>query len=85
MKLKLRPQYQQSVCDRFGLLCSYCEQGAPHPSPQESGWSSEDWHGTKAKVREQTDTLIDFNEPRAQTNNDKTTDINEVAFSKQQI
>ena len=48
-------------------------------------WSSEDWDGTMAKAREQTDTLIDFNEPRPQTNNDKTTDVNEVAFSKLQI
>ena len=21
------------VCDRFGLSCSFCKQGAPHPSP----------------------------------------------------
>ena len=73
------------ACDSFSLSCTHCEQGAPHPSPQESDWSSEDWDSTKAKVREQTDTLIDFNEPRPQTDNDKTTDIDEVAFSKLQI
>ena len=61
---------------------SYCEQGAPHPSPQELDWSSKDWDGSKAKAREQTYTLIDFNEPKPQTDNDKTTDINNVAFSK---
>ena len=73
------------MCDRFGLLCSYCKQSAPHPSPQESDWSSEDWDITEAKAREQTDTLIDFYEPRPQTESDKTTDIDEVAFSKLQI
>ena len=39
------------ACDRFGLSCSYCKQGALHPSPQESDWSSKDWDGTKAKTK----------------------------------
>ena len=30
------------VCDNFGPSCSFCKQGAPHPSPQESEWSSEE-------------------------------------------
>ena len=34
------------VCNRFGLSCSFCKQGTPHPSPQESDWSDEDWDGT---------------------------------------
>ena len=84
-KIGIKTPILIKACDRFGLSCSYCEQGAPHPSPQESDWSSEDWDGTKAKAREQTDTLIDFNEPRPQTNHDKTTDIDKVAFSKLQI
>ena len=49
------------ACDRFSLSCSYCKQGAPHPLPQQSDWSSKDWDGTKAKAMEQTDTLIGFN------------------------
>ena len=36
-------------------------------------------------MREHTDTLIDFNEPRPQVDNDKTTDIDKVDFSKLQI
>ena len=40
---------------------------------------------TKAKAREQNDSLIDFNEPKPQTNIDQTTDIDKVAFSKLQI
>ena len=44
----------RKVCDSFGLSCSYCEQGALHPSPQNLDWSSEDWDSTKAKTREQS-------------------------------
>ena len=42
------------VCDRFRLSCSFCEQGAPHPSPQESDWSGKDWDGTKTKTKKET-------------------------------
>ena len=84
-KVDIKTPVPIKVCDRFGLLCSYCEQDALHPSHQESDWSNEDWDGTKARVRGQTDTLIDFNEPGSQTDNDKITDTNEVAFSKLQI
>ena len=73
------------MCDRFGLLCSYCKQGAPHPSPQELDWSSEDWDGTKAKAREQTNSLMGYNTPRPHTDIEQTTDVNEIAFSKLQI
>ena len=73
------------ACDSFGLSCSYCEQGAPHPSHQKSDWSNKDWHGTKAKAREQYNSLIDFNDPKPKTNMEQTTDIDEVAFSKLQI
>ena len=68
------------ACDRFCLSCSYCEQGAPHPSPQESDWSSEDWDGTKVKAREQNDSLVDFNEPKPQTNIDQSIDTDEGSF-----
>ena len=73
-----------TVCDSFGL-CSYCEQDALHPSPQESDWSSKDWDGTKAKAREQNDSLLDFNDPKPQTNTGQTTDTEEVAFNNLQI
>ena len=84
-KVDIKTPIPTKACDRFGLLCSYCKQGAPHPSPQETDWSSEDWDGTKAKARQQNDSLIDFNEPRPQTNNNQTTDIDKIAFSKLQI
>ena len=72
-------------CDRFGLSCSYCEQGAPHPSPQESDWSNEDWNNTKAKAREQTYSLMDYNTSKPQTDIDQKTDVKEIAFSKLQV
>ena len=75
----------RKASDSFGLSCSYCEQGVPHPLPQESDWSSEDWDGTKAKVREQSKSLTDFNDSKPHTNMEQTMDTDEVAFSKLQI
>ena len=84
-KVDIKAPILTKACDRFGLSCSYCEQGVPHPSPQESDLSSKDWDSTKAKAREQNDSLIDFNEPKPQAYIDQTTDIDKVAFSKLQI
>ena len=53
-----------------------------HPK---SDWSSEDWDGTKAKAREQNNSLIDFNDPKPQTNVEQTTDIDQVTFCNLQI
>ena len=47
------------LCNRSLKDCTYCECNAPHPSPAPSDWSSEDWDGDKAKVREQR-SVIDF-------------------------
>ena len=62
----IRVPIPTKACDRYGLSCSYCEQGALHPSPQESDWSSKDLDGTKAKAKEQTNSLMDYNTPRPQ-------------------
>ena len=51
------------ACECFGATCSYSKCEAPHPSPIQSDWSSEDWDGEKAKAREQK-SLIDFNPPK---------------------
>ena len=45
------------ICDRYGLSCSFCKHDAPHPSPQESVWSDEDWDGTRAKAQKETGKL----------------------------
>ena len=71
----------RKACDSFSLSCSYCKQGAPHPLPQDSDWSSEDWDGTKPKAREQTKSLIDLNDSKSKTNMEWTMNIDEVAFS----
>ena len=60
------------------------QAGALHPSPQESDWSSEDWDGTKAKAKEQTNSLMDSNTLKPQTDFDQRTDVNEIPFSKLQ-
>ena len=51
------------ACECFGAACSHCKHEAPHPSPMQSDWSSEDWDGEKAKTREQK-SLIDIDPPK---------------------
>ena len=75
----------RKACNSYGLSCSYCKQGSPHPLPQDLGWSSEDWDITKAKAREQSKSLIDFNDTKPPTNMEQTMGIEEVVFSKLQI
>ena len=75
----------RKACHSFGPSCSYCEQGALHPLPQNLNWSSEDWDSTKAKAREQSKSLIDLNDPKPQTSMEQSTDIDEVALRKLQI
>ena len=70
------------ACDTFGLSCSYCEQGALHSSPEELDWSSKDWDGTKARAKEDTNSLMDYNMPKPLTDIDQMMDVNEIAFSK---
>ena len=84
-KIDIKVPVPTKVCEIFGLLCSYCEQSVLHPSPQELDWSSEDCDVTKAKAREDNNTLIYYNTPRPKTNNDQRTDVDEVAFIKLQI
>ena len=75
-------------CDRFGLSCSYCKQGALHPSPQESNWSSKDWDRTKATRKEQTKEtklLLDWDLPKPQANINQKTDIDGLALGRLQI
>ena len=75
----------RKACDGFSPSCKYCKQGALHPSPQNSYWSSKDWDGVKAKAREQSKSLIDINDPKPKMDTEQTMDIDEVPFSKLQI
>ena len=72
-------------CNGFSLSCSYCKQGAQHPSPQNSDWSSEDWDGNKAKTKEQNKSLIDLSDPKPKTDMEWTMDIDERPFNELQI
>ena len=44
----------QKVCKQFGATCSFCRQQVPHPSLNQSDWSSKDWDGKKPKARSKT-------------------------------
>ena len=43
----------QKVYEQSGATCTFCLYKAPHPLPNQSEWSSEDWDGEKAKAKEQ--------------------------------
>ena len=58
-KLDMIQLTPKRFCNRSPKDCTYCAYSAPHPSPAPSDWSSEDWNGDKAKVREQR-SLINF-------------------------
>ena len=58
-KLDIIQSTPKRLCNRSPKDCTYCTCNAPHRSPASSDWSSEDWDGDKAKVREQR-SLIDF-------------------------
>ena len=47
----------QKVYELFGATCLFCRQQVPHPSPDQSDWSSEDWDRDKAKARSKTPPL----------------------------
>ena len=67
------------------MSCSYGEQGALHPSPQESDWSSEDWDRTKAKRKKDTNLLMHWDSPKPQTDIDQKTAADGLSLSKLQI
>ena len=48
-------------------------------------WPSEDWDGTKAKAKEQTNSWTDNNMPKPWTDVDQMTDVDKIPFSKLQI
>ena len=76
------------ACDRFGLLCPYCEQNGLHPSPQELDWSRKDWDRTKAKRKEETketNLVSDWDLPKPQPNINQKTHIDRMDFSKLHI
>ena len=49
-----KASFPGKVSNKFGLSCSFCRQGTPHPLPQESEWSSKDQDGTKTETKKET-------------------------------
>ena len=74
----------RKACNGFSLSCSYCKQGTLHPLPQNLDWSSKDWDGIKAKIKEKNKSQIDFSDPKPKMDTKQTIDIDKVPFSKLQ-
>ena len=47
--------------------------------------SSKDWDGTKAKIKEETNLLMDWNMPKPKTDITQKMNVDKLAFSKLQI
>ena len=76
------------VCDRLQLSCSFCKQGVPHPSPQNSDWPSEDWDWTKTDTKKETsetNLLLDWDLPKPQSEPIPTTDVDKLDIDKLHI
>ena len=67
-KINITKCTPQKVCEQFGATCSFCRQQVPHPWPDQSDWSSEDWDRDKVKAREQNP-IIKFDIPWPKINN----------------
>ena len=80
------------VCNRFGPPLSFCKQGTPHPSPQESDWSSKEWDGTKTKSKTEkkketgeTNLLLDWDLPKPQSEPNPRTEVDKLDTDKLHI
>ena len=62
-KINIIQPVPKKPCECSAHTCTYCKYKAPYPSPIPSDWSSEEWDGEKAKVREQR-SLIDLDFPK---------------------
>ena len=69
----------QKACEQFGPICSFCRQQAPHPLLNQPVWSSEDWDGEKAKVREQN-SFVRFYTPRSTMDNPTHDSVDSIPF-----
>ena len=49
-KISIIKPIPQKACEQFGPTCSFCRQQAPHPSLNQSDWSSEDWDRRNPKL-----------------------------------
>ena len=86
---KMKVPLSVKVCDRFGPMCQFCKQSAPHPSPQESDWTDEDGDlGTNKNTKTSGDTnlLSDWNLTSPQYNpNSKPEGTDKININKLSI
>ena len=83
-----KPPSPIKIYERFRLSCSFCKQGTPHPSSQESDWSSKDWDGTKTEIkkeREETNLLLDLDLPKPQSEPNPRTEVDKLDTDKLHI
>ena len=78
-KVNIIKPIPQKACELFGPTCPFCRQQAPHPSPNQSDWSSLDWNGEKAKAREQN-SFIRFDTTRPITDNATHDSVDSIPF-----
>ena len=73
-----------NVCDRFGPSCSLCKQNVPHPSPQESDWSEEDWNGAHTSTQKtgKTNLLSDWDSPKPQSEPNSRPEVDKLDIDK---
>ena len=71
----------QMACKQFGATCSFCRQQVPHPSLNQSDWSSEDWDRDKDKAKEQN-SIVKFNIPWPKMNNPTLDPVDSIPFDK---
>ena len=79
----IRPT-SQKACKCFGAMCSFSRQQAPHPSPVQSDWPSEDWDGNKARTREQQ-SLSNFDIAKSETDKQTLYLVDTLPFQKMTI
>ena len=65
--------------------CQFCKQSIPHPSPQESDWTDEDWTGGHTKTQKPvggTNPLSDWDLYSSQYNPDSKSEVNKINTDK---
>ena len=73
-KINIIQPVPKRACEHSADTCTYCKYEPLHPSPIPSDWSSEDWDGEKAKVREQR-SLVDLDLPKTDLRQTTDTEI----------
>ena len=82
---KMKVPLSVKVCDRFGPTCQSCKQSIPHPLPQESDWTDEDWTGGHTKTQKpvgETNLLSDWDSLSPQYNPNTKPEVDKINMDK---